>query len=222
MNPDVHSPWAGRVGAALLCALAAASVVFWGARMAAPGAVARALPQAQALAPPVDARAHPLLAARLLGAMPLGAAGPAFVAGPAQRFALLGVVARAAGQGVALISVDGQPARPLRVGAQIAPGYRLQAVGLREAVLVGDAQAPVQILVLLPARGGASDRGASPVATALPAFVAPAAVVVAASLAPLADAPFVPAQSVDDGPPPRADSRRQPPASPQRSARSDL
>lgn len=216
MNPDLHSLWAGRGGAALLCALAAASVVFWGARMAGPGVAAQALPQAQALAPPVDARAHPLLVARLLGAMPLAAAGPAFVAGPAQRFALLGVVARAAGQGVALISVDGQPARPLRVGAQIAPGYRLQAVGLREAVLVGDAQALVQILVLLPARG------AAPVAAALPAYVAPAAVVVAASLAPLADPSFVPAQSVDDGPPPRADSRRQPPASPQRSARPDL
>lgn len=214
MNPDVHSPWAGRVGAGLLCALAAASAVFWGARMAAPGAAAQALPQAQA--PPADARAQPLLVARLLGAMPLVAAGPASVAGPAQRFALQGVVARAAGQGVALISVDGQPARPLRVGALIAPGYRLQAVGPREAMLVDDAQAPVQIRVLLPARG------AAPVAAALPTFVAPAAVVVAASLVPLADAALVPAQSAYDGPPPRADSRRQPPASPQRSARPDL
>jgi general secretion pathway protein C len=203
------------VGAALLCALAAASAVFWGVRIAAPGAAAQAVPEAQALAPPVDARAHQLLVARLLGAMPLAAAGPASVAAPAQRFALLGVVARAAGQGVALISVDGQPARPLRVGALIAPGYRLQAVGPREAVLVNDAQALVQIRVLLPARGAAS------VAAALPAYVAPAAVVVA-SLAPLADAALVPAPSVDDGPLPRADSRRQPLASPQRSARPDL
>lgn len=216
VNPDVHSPWAGRVGAALLCALAAASAVFWGARMAAPGAAAQALPETLALAPTIDARAQPLLVARLLGAMPLVAAGPASVAGPVQRFALQGVVARAAGQGVALISVDGQPARPLRVGALIAPGYRLQAVGPREAVLVDDAQAPVQIRVLLPARG------AAPVVAALPTFVAPAAVVVAASLVPLADAALVPAQSAYDGPPPRADSRRQPPASPQRSARPDL
>lgn len=204
------------MGAALLCVLAAASAVFWGVRIAAPGAAAQAVPEALALAPPVDARAHPLRVARLLGAMPLAAAGPASVAAPAQRFALQGVVAGAAGQGVALMSVDGQPARPLRVGAQIAPGYRLQAVGPREAVLVNDAQALVQIRVLLPARG------AAPVAAALPTFVAPASVVVAASLASLADAALVPVQSVDDGPPPRADSRRQPPASPQRSARPEL
>lgn len=208
MNPDSQSRWAGRLVAALLWALAAASVGFWGLSMAGPGAT-RAVPQAQAPVAPVDVRAQQSAVASLLGAGPLAANGSAaLVAGPAERFALLGVIASVAGQGAALISVDGQPARPLRVGAQIAPGYRLESVGRREAVLADDAPVPAQTILLLPApETSATARTESPALAALPVFAEPAAA-----------APPAVAQSDDAGPPPRADSRRRSPASLQRSA----
>lgn len=206
VNPDSQSRWAGRLVAALLWALAAASVAFWGLSMAGPGA-AKAVPQAQALVAPVDVRAQQSAVASLLGAGPLAANGSAALAGPAARFALLGVIASVAGQGAALISVDGQPARPLRVGAQIAPGYRLEAVGRREAVLADDAPVPAQTILLLPApETSAKARTASPALAALPVFAEPAAATVPAV-----------AQSDDAGPPPRADSRRRSPGSLQRS-----
>jgi len=40
--------------------------------------------------------------------------------------------------GVALIKREGEPARPVRVGQVVAPGWRLQSVSGREAVLVSD------------------------------------------------------------------------------------
>lgn len=218
VNPAMQSRWTGRLITALLWALAAASVVFWASRMADRDAT-MVVSEAKAPVSPGDVRAHQSAVARLLGARPLAAAGPSSVAGPAERFSLLGVIANVAGQGVALISVDGQPARPHRVGAQIAPGYRLQAVGRREAVLADDAQGPVQTILSLPALGTVSALAESSAVAAFPAFAEPAAVAPAAVAEPVAAAPSVAGQSASVGPPPRADSRRQPPASLQRSER---
>lgn len=103
--------------------------------------------------------------ARLLGAAPLVAAGPG--PGPAERFSLSGVIATLVGQGAALISVDGKPARPFAVGSQIAPGYVLVGVGPREAMLADGPRSPVRAVLSLPVqRDGAALVAPSPGAAA--------------------------------------------------------
>lgn len=54
---------------------------------------------------------------------------------PSARMRLLGVVANRRNVGVALISLDGQPARPYRVGSALDGGYKLTSVAARSATL---------------------------------------------------------------------------------------
>lgn len=199
----MQSKWALRLVTALLWALAAASAVYWGLRMASPIA-AVSMHEASVVASAGDAPARQVAIARLLGAPAPVVAGPG--PGPAERFALAGVIASVTGQGAALISVDGKPARPFAVGMEIAPGYLLRAVGLREAMLASDPQATVQVVLSLPEHRTAT-LAASPPATA------PTAAVAAPSAGVSAAAPSANEQITDTGPPARADSRRQPPAS---------
>jgi len=86
--------------------------------------------------------------ARVLGAPPEALNGVA--AGLAQRFRLAGVIASASGQGAALLSMDGQPARTFLVGAEIASGLWLQSVGPGEAILAGGMQGPVMATLRVP------------------------------------------------------------------------
>ncbi len=102
--------------------------------------------------------------ARVLGAPPEALNGVA--AGLAQRFRLAGVIASANGQGAALLSTDGQPARTFVVGAEIAPGLWLQSVGPGEAMLAGSVQGPVMATLRVPELPPAD---ASPPAAAAPA-----------------------------------------------------
>lgn len=145
--PYASPRWPVATTTLLLWALAAASVVFWGVRLAAP---------ADAQAPPPVVRApvaaiDPTAVARMFGAVP---ATTEVAAAPeaASRFALLGVVADSAQQGAALIAVDGKPARPFRVGSQLVDGYVLQSVGTRSAALGASVDAPVALTVQLPVR----------------------------------------------------------------------
>ncbi|MDP2818749.1 MAG: hypothetical protein Q8O29_10855 [Polaromonas sp.] len=101
--------------------------------------------------PPLTATpeiSRPMELARLLGAAAPVAAGPG--PGPAERFILSGVIASLVGQGAALISVDGKPARPFAVGSELAPGYVLVSVALREAMLAEGLFAPVRAVLSLP------------------------------------------------------------------------
>ncbi|MDM4766421.1 hypothetical protein [Pelomonas sp. SE-A7] len=89
---------------------------------------------------------------RLLGVTP--AEAPVEAAPTQSRYELLGVVAakseaaRNAGEGLALISVDGQP-RTVRVGAPLEPGLHLLAVDARSATIGGDGR-PSQTLQIVP------------------------------------------------------------------------
>jgi general secretion pathway protein C len=129
-----------------LWALAAASIVFWGLRLAAPSD-AIAPPAVAAPAAAVDSAA----VAQLLGAVP-----SEVVATPtpdaASRFVLKGVVADTDQQGAALIAVDGKPARPFRVGAQIADGFVLQSVTVRAAALGATPDSAPLFTLQLPVR----------------------------------------------------------------------
>lgn len=161
--PTRGHQWLSRSVAGLLCAVAAASAAYWGSRIVGAGATVVVHPAPK---PALDAQApaHQAALARALGASPAAAGAPE--AGAAQRFALLGVIAIGAGQGAALISVDGEPAEPLAVGARIASAYVLQAVGRREAVLVDSAAQPARIRLTLPELDG-EPADAQPAASAV-------------------------------------------------------
>lgn len=141
-----------------LWALAAASVVFWGLRLAAPADAMMPPPVATAPAASID----PAAVARMLGVI---AAQTDVAAAPdaASRFSLLGVVADTAQNGAALIAVDGKPARPYRVGSMLADGYVLQSVGTRSAALGASADGPTALTLQLPVRPMAIPAAPTPV-----------------------------------------------------------
>ena len=128
----------------LVWAAVAASAFYWGLRL-----LVKPIPvPGQALIASVAAPLGGDLS-RLLGtppAQPLAAAAPAD-----SRFKLIGVVAPRAGQasGLALISVDGKPARALAVGREVEPGLRLLAVTQRQADL-GAATGAASLTLVLP------------------------------------------------------------------------
>jgi general secretion pathway protein C len=88
--------------------------------------------------------------APLLGTPPAKPVAEVAAVAADSRFRLLGVVAPRAGQvnGLALVSVDGKPARAVAVGREIEPGLRLLAVSQREADFGQTRGAPVFKLAL--------------------------------------------------------------------------
>ena len=155
----VHT-WSPRILTLLAWALAAWSVVYWvlqfqGARSP---AAAPAVSVSQAMLPAADATE----AARVFGpAIEAPAPEPvaAVVVDPSTRFSLMGVVADRARRGVALLSVEGKPARPYRVGASIDNAYTLKSVTTRSAVLVDTASGTTFTVALAAPGGGPSAPG---------------------------------------------------------------
>jgi general secretion pathway protein C len=150
-------------------ALAAAGALFWGLKLF---VAAQPLPPHTQVAgaaamPPGDLT-------RLLGADP---PPPAAAAEPAQdaRFQLVGVVSprphQAPHEGLALIAVDGRPAKVFRVGAIVDGQNVLQTVGLRNATLGprdGAALVALNIAAPPPAATGVLPPAAVPVVAAPP------------------------------------------------------
>jgi general secretion pathway protein C len=140
--------WMPRLAAFAVALLLGASGVYWVLRWPSSHAMP-ALPAAQAHdeLPLADAAAL----ARLLGEVKVMQSA---VVAPdaASRFRLTGIIASAQGQGVALLSIDGKPAKPYAVGAQMEPGWVLQSVQTRRIALAADAQAPVALRLELPAQ----------------------------------------------------------------------
>ncbi len=149
MVTNMQSRWAVAGTTFLLWALVAGSAVFWGLRMSArPGAAPLAAAVTRTPAP-----ADPAAVARLLGASPAATAAAPAAPALASRLMLVGVVAGAAShQGVALISVDGKPAKPFRVGAALEEGVVLQSVQGRRAVLAPSADGAPLLTLELPPR----------------------------------------------------------------------
>jgi general secretion pathway protein C len=138
------SSWTVRGTAFALWLLVAASAVYWGLKLAARPAT---------LAAPAPGRAvvavDPGAVARLLGGSP--AAAVAAAPSLASRFALVGVVAGArSGGGAAVISVDGKPAKPFRVGTAVDENLVVQAVEGRRAVLGPPGNGPALLTLELP------------------------------------------------------------------------
>lgn len=145
MVSNLQSRWAVRGATFVLWALAAAGATYWAFKLAAPRASA-AVPAVPApAAPPAD----PAAIARLLGSTPQTlVAAP--VVSTASRFSLVGVVADRSRRGTALIVVDGQPAKPFRVGSPVDDGFWLQSVEGRRAVLAASAAGPAVLTLELP------------------------------------------------------------------------
>jgi len=141
------------------------SVAYWGLQL-----FARPLAMPVSVLPAGEARSAQVDLSRLLGATP-AEAGPAPEAVASTRLRLLGVVApksaRAAeaGEGVALIEVDGV-ARTVRVGAIVDGELRLLRVNARSASLGLAGQAASQILEISPPAAPAT--GSLPPATPSP------------------------------------------------------
>lgn len=118
--------WMPRLLAALVWLLLAFGVVAWSLKLL-PAPPAVLPPEAEPVAHAVNAQDI----ARALGPDPVAAAPAPAASAPAipdLRIALTGVVADRARGGVALISVDGKPARPYRVGSRIEERYTLVSV----------------------------------------------------------------------------------------------
>ena len=138
-----------RVSAFVIWALVAASAVYWALRLGAGGPVAPAytVPVSEQVAARGDLT-------RLLG----GAAPAAAAAAPppeSSRFRLLGVAAPKAdapqGGGIALVSIDGKPARAYRVGARVDGDLILRSVAPRSAAF-GPASGATAFTLELPLR----------------------------------------------------------------------
>jgi general secretion pathway protein C len=160
----------------LVWSLVAASAVYWGLQLFARATPA---PAQSVLATSGDAQRGDL--SRLLGTDTPAPVAAAAAAEPVadNRYALVGVVsakgmqavrsaATTSRDSVALIAVDGKPAKAYRVGATVDGQQVLQAVGLRSASL-GPRGAPAQVQLQIPppadaARGVPAGLGAAPAA----------------------------------------------------------
>jgi general secretion pathway protein C len=133
-----------------LSALVAASAVYWGLQW---GGTQASAPTATPPNPAATAAPDPQAIAKALGGgMAVVTAASASPAASANsRLTLVGVVADAHSTGVALISVDGKPAKPFRVGATVDGRLVLQSVGVRKAALGTDRDTVAQMVLELPA-----------------------------------------------------------------------
>jgi general secretion pathway protein C len=154
MVTNFQNRWAVAGATFLLWALVASSAVYWGLKMT---SRAGGMPVAP-VATRAPAAADPVALARLLGATPaVAAAGPA-APSAASRFTLVGVISSASQHGVALISIDGKPAKPFRVGTTVDEGLVLQAVEPRRAVLAPSANSAAVVTLELPTPAAAAQR----------------------------------------------------------------
>jgi general secretion pathway protein C len=174
----------------LLWLLAAGSVVYWGLRFVqSPSAP----PQAQVVQNSITPAAVETAAvARALGGgrQPTAAAAAPSAAPSIQasRFVLTGVVTGRSP--LALIAVDGKPARPVRQGSSVTDGVILQSVDKASVVLASSAQATDGIKLALPVLASAIVGNVVPVRPATP-VVAQAAPAAAPAPAPLVSPPSI-------------------------------
>jgi general secretion pathway protein C len=128
-------PWPARLAAFFLWALAAVSASYWFTKVNGASGPSASVPTPVGEVPVVQAGdlARVFGPAKAAGVAPatVGVAAP----DPSARLRLLGVVANRTHRGVALISIDGQPPRPYRVGSALDGGWTLQQVGTRTATL---------------------------------------------------------------------------------------
>lgn len=143
------SPWVIRLVTFLWAALAAASAGYWALMWpAAPDTTRIHTPEP--VAPPIDTTK----VAQLLGANPGTAGVPSASVVIASKYKLLGVIAQGQRSGSALIAIDGQPAKPYRVGERVADDLVLQSVKARSITLGAGAPGSQDLVLELPPLAG--------------------------------------------------------------------
>jgi general secretion pathway protein C len=141
----MSSRWTGF----FIWALVAACVAFWGLKIF---AATRPVPAgAQAPQPPV-AVAGPMV--RLFGALPTTEADDNTPPPASDRFQLVGVIAPREGagehSGIAIVSIDNQPARPWHVGSQVEDGGPTLLAVAKRAAEFGPQGGPAAFTLQLP------------------------------------------------------------------------
>lgn len=161
-------PWPARSAAFFLWALAALSASYWFTKVSGTSGMSTTAPALASEPPGVqsDDLARALGPADAVAADTPGIAAP----DPSARLRLLGVVADRSGKGVALISVDGQPAKPYRVGSALDGGWTLQQVGTRTATLSPAANGATAISLELASLSSAAVPVVRNLPPPLPAF----------------------------------------------------
>lgn len=150
MQTDAYRLWSSRIVTFSVCALATASAAYWGFKTWNSSTPVNTPKLAVAWTPPGSPKA---VAQALGGGLAAPMASAENKPSAASRYVLTGVVASGAQGGAALISVDGQEAKPVRVGAQVEGGWMLASVTSRRAVLssgTGAAAARVTLELPLP------------------------------------------------------------------------
>jgi len=146
MQTDAYRLWSTRIVTFVISALAAASVAYWGLKswsLSTPAAPSVALVEQM---PPVSSQAI----ARALGGGQAPAATASNAAPAASRYDLIGVVAGKILAGAALISIDGQDAKPVRVGTLVDNEMVLESVNGRQAVLASSTGTSAKLTLEMP------------------------------------------------------------------------
>ncbi|HSO44411.1 MAG TPA: type II secretion system protein N [Rhodoferax sp.] len=145
--------WPARLSTFVLAALAAASMVFWGLRWTEPPGTPRDSGDWSGQRPIDTARVAQLLGA---SASPVGDEVTAPVSNAAANYKLEGVIAqgRNSGRGSALIAIDGEKAKPYKVGDRLSDDLVLQSVSARGAALAPSSAAPATVQLELPPLDG--------------------------------------------------------------------
>ena len=176
MKTQSLSLWWLRIATLSIAALAAASAAYWVLKWTAGAPAAAVLPAAPSLSQ--TTQTDPQVVARLLGGGQKAVVA-ALADSAASRFKLMGVIANPSKRGYALISVDGKPAKPYGVGAQVNEAMVLHSVAPRSAALAPSADAPVSFTLQLPTPvpGESKAATATPSASAASASASTAATV---------------------------------------------
>ena len=146
MQKDAYRLWSARIVTFVIAALAAASAVYWGLKAWGPDTPSTT-PTVMLTQPPgISSQA----VARALGGGQVSAQVTPDAAPAPSRYALVGVVAGRSQAGAALISVDGQEARPVRVGSLVDDDIMLKSVSARSAVLSSATENSAKFTLELP------------------------------------------------------------------------
>ncbi len=159
---QMRKNWTIRLATLLLWLLAAASGVFWALKLVQGTAVpANAAVVSMAAASTIDSAA---LAKGLGGGLVTPSAAPSGPSGiSAARFVLTGIVTgSSASENLALIAVDGKPARPYRIGAALTDGVVLKSLDKRQVALAASSNVPASVTLEMPKQTSAVAGSAMP------------------------------------------------------------
>lgn len=145
MQTDVSRPGLTGIVTFAISALAAASLVHWSLK-GWEGAASSAAPVVMQQPAPFNS----LTLAQALGGGGSPVAAAPNVAPTVSRYALIGVVAGRPRAGAALIAVDGQDAKPVRVGSLVDNDMVLESVNGRQAVLASSTGTAQKVVLDMP------------------------------------------------------------------------